>query len=111
MNGGGFMDDLNQAMRITHGGARLAVLVDLDHHVAPRFEEECLKLRQSELKEVVIDLTAIQFICSACLGELILTNDRATEDGRRLHLVIPKRLVSIFDLMSMRDIIETEVVE
>ena len=98
-------------MKITHGGARLAVLVDLDHHVAPIFEQEGLKLRQSEVPEVIIDLAAIQFICSSCLGELILTNDRANEDNRRLHLIIPKRLVSIFDLMSMRDIIETEVVE
>lgn len=100
-----------QAMQFTHGGARLEVLVDLDHHVAPVFEEACQELRKSSTPEVVIDLTCINFICSSCLGELILTNDRANEDERRLHLIIPKRLVSIFDLMSLRDIIETEVAE
>ncbi len=104
------MSNEEERFRFTHGGARLEVLVDLDHHVVPEFEYACARLRQAETPELVIDLTAIRFICSACLGELILTNDRANEDERRLHLKIPKRLTSIFDLMSMRDIIETEVV-
>ena len=101
----------DELFRFSHGGQRLEVLVDLDHHVSPQFEQACQLLRESDGPEIVIDLTPIQFICSSCLGELILTNDRATEEKRRLHLIIPDRLVSIFDLMSMRDIIETEVVK
>ena len=104
------MRQSEKVVEFTHGGRRLVVLADLDHHVAPEFEGACAQLRQTDAPELVIDLTQIKFICSSCLGELILTNDRINEDNRRLHLMIPERLVSIFDLMSMRDIINTEVV-
>lgn len=96
---------------LTDDGRRMVLLLDLDHHVAPEFEKACALLRQSNEPKVVIDLTGVKFICSSCLGELILTNDRITEEKRSLLLRIPERLVSIFDLMSMRDIINTEVVK
>ena len=97
--------------KFSHNGSHLAVLVDLDQRVADEFEDVCEKLLSFAWKEVVIDLTQIRYISSVCLGELILVNDRCNDTGRKLRVVIPKHLVTIFDLLSMRDFIETEIVE
>ena len=91
--------------KYTEDGTRLTALVDLDQAVAADFERACERLFESNGPELVIDLSEIQYISSSNLGELILVNDRSREQKRRVRVRISKRLVTIFDLLSLRDFI------
>ena len=92
-------------------GTHLIALVDLDQSVAANFERACERLFESDGPEVVIDLSGINYMNSTSLGELILANDRASERKWRLRVRISERIVTIFDLLSLRDFIETEIVK
>lgn len=97
--------------KFTDDGTRLTVLVDLDQAVAADFDRACERLFESDGPEVVIDLSGINYINSTCLGELILANDRAHDRKRELRVRISGHLVTIFDLLSLREFIKTEIVE
>ena len=100
----------NPQFEFVDGGRRLVAHVDLDQYVADRFEEACRKLSDAAGDEVSVDLSGINYICSTCLGHLVVTSDRCKEFDKTLRLKVPKRLVDIFDLLAIRDLIDTEVV-
>ena len=108
------MDAINRTtkelFKFSRNEPRMAVLVDLDHHVADAFEKACGQLLAMEGSELLVDLGQIGYICSTCLGAIILANDQAMATGRKLRVKIPESLVTVFDLMSMRELMETEVV-
>lgn len=92
-------------------GRKLTVHVDLDQYVVERFDEACRKLSNADGDAVLIDLSGINYICSTCLGQLVVTKDRCTEAEKEFSLKINRKLMDIFDLLSIRDLIQTEVVD
>lgn len=97
--------------KFVEGGKKLIVQVDLDQYAAERFEQACEKLWGAYGEKVSIDLSGISYICSTCLGQLVVTKDRCDEEKKRLDLRISRKLMDIFDLLSIRDLISTEVVD
>ena len=100
----------DQYFKLNGDGSYLTVLIDLDHNVSEQFDNACEKLLNSNGPELTIDLSKIDYINSNTLGTLVVTNDRAQEQGRRLLLKASPKVATILDLLSLREFIETEIV-
>lgn len=90
-------------------GTVLHVLTDLGHYVSAGFSSACQSLLDTSAHEIHIDLSQIAYVCSTCLGELMLANERVKDSGRKLCVRIPRELVTIFDLLSLREFIHVEI--
>lgn len=102
---------IKEPFKFTDDGTRLIVLADLKQHVAAEFDQACEALLDGAGSEVTVDLSRIQYISSSSLGTLIFANVRASEKNQRLVLEVPRQLLTVLDLMSLRELIETKVVD
>jgi anti-anti-sigma factor len=87
----------------------LRVLVDVDHHLVNAFKDANELLVKEPLDSLVIDLTKVNFICSSGLGELIRARDAADKLSKSIKIIIPKKLESIFNIMSFQELMDIEV--
>lgn len=99
----------SQSFVISDDGARLVVHVDLDLHVVEAFGDACQELLDAAGDEIVIDLTKIGYINSACMGKITRAYALSKEEIKQLRIRISNKLVPLFDLMAIRDLIPTEV--
>lgn len=106
-----FFDILGTEFKYRQGGSVLMVMSDLDYHLASEFEVACGQLLNASGPEIIVDLQHVRYVCAGCLGELLFVHGKARERGLHLAVRIPKCLIDIFDLMCLRDVIDTIVIE
>lgn len=59
----------------------------------------------------VLDLSEVTYISSSCLGELLVLDEEAKKRQRKLKVVVPRSLLYVYDIMGLRNIIETVIAE
>lgn len=91
-------------------GNTLKVTGQLDSSQEHGFREHGLKLTAAKKKEVVVDLTGVSYISSACLGTILVLHEELANAGHSLKIRLPHALLYVYDLMGIRNVIETEVV-
>lgn len=74
---------------VLESDAVLAVKGELDFHSAPRFRELVLQLLNQGVVNIVVDLSAMDFVDSSGLGVLVATLKRMRERGGTLILRSP----------------------
>ena len=92
-------------------GNVLVVSGKLDHG-----EEEILRQKGEEMEgadsgEVVLDLSAVTYIASACLGTILVLKDFLGKRGVSLSLKLPRSLLYVCDLMGIRNVVRAEIVD
>ncbi|MBN1809528.1 MAG: STAS domain-containing protein [Planctomycetes bacterium] len=61
--------------------------------------------------KVVLDLAKVTYISSSCLGELLVLDEEAKKLGLKLTVRVPRALLYVYDLMGIRSVVDTEIVE
>ena len=97
------------AMHLCQGDSHLTVHDNLEARYSDAFEQACGRLRAASNPVCTVDLSSIEYVCSACVGSLILLSGALEENGRRLTLRIPPTLEWYFGLFSMDAIATVEV--
>jgi len=88
----------------------LAVTVNLDAANEAQFERACDELIKSPENDLVIDMSAIKFIYSPCLGEIFYAYYEAQKAKKSLSIRVPRALEEIFSLANVEKLIKVEVV-
>ena len=90
-------------------GGRLTALKELPFH-GREMEMACRRLFDSDAPELVIDLSALEYVASPQIGALVAACARAGECGRRLRVLISPNLVRFLERMKLDGLIDYEVV-
>ena len=61
--------------------------------------------------KVVLDLSGVSYISSSCLGEILVLDEEAKKAGKSLVVRVPRVLLYVYDLMGIRSVVNTEIVE
>ena len=69
-----------------HGVAVVAPIGSIDSKSAPEFEKALAKLLGEKKREIVLDLTRLDYVASAGLRVFVMTGKRLQADGGRLAL-------------------------
>jgi anti-sigma B factor antagonist len=89
------------------GVVRASLHGELDLSSAPQLDESLRHAEASGGSWLIIDLRELEFMDSTGLRALLTAHNRATEDGRRMSLVVGEGAVSrLIDLTGVRDMIE-----
>lgn len=91
-------------------GGLLTARVALDQHYAETFEEACNRLLDSGVRDLVLDLSHIDFVSSACFGIILSLSVRCVSRGKELSMRVKPELVSVLDLLGIRSMVPTTVV-
>lgn len=89
----------------------LTVTGDLEAGTERDFQRACLQLLAENAKDIVVDLSEVRFICSACLGSLFLLQERAKPRRIGIHLRVNVAIVPICRMMGLDEVADIEVVE
>jgi len=86
---------------VRNGVARLAVVGELDMAVAPRLENELLRVENDGVDAALVDLGELTFMDSTGLHVLLRAKRRANDNGHNLAIVgvggLPRRLFELTD--------------
>jgi len=79
-------------------------------------EEEGMRKQAAALlkpgaTQCVLDLSGVTYISSSCLGEIIVLDEEAKKHKLKLRVRVPRTLLYVYDLMGIRSIVDTEIVE
>jgi len=91
-------------------GGRLTALRELPYH-GREFERACHQLLESEVPELVIDLSRLTYVASPQIGALVAACRRATEAGRVLRILISPDLERFVERVRIDGFIDYEVVD
>jgi anti-sigma B factor antagonist len=90
----------------------LAIEGEVDVYTSPQLKQEIIKLAESGLKRLIIDLSKVEYMDSTGLGVLISGLKRLRESDGNLALVGPGvRITRIFEITGLDkifDIYQTE---
>lgn len=102
-------DPVEMDVFVVHGGV-LTANSDLYWELLEEFEEACGKLLKSKRQNVVVDLTAVNFISSSFLGCLNNMVMKASRLKKRINLKVTLDVSWLFDIMGGRRNMVIEVV-
>ena len=88
----------------------LTVHADLDQHMTEEFDEACDQLLESGVRDLVIDLSPIDFVSSSCFGIILALQVKCVSREKELSLKVTQDLVGVLDLLGVRSMIPTTVV-
>ena len=91
-------------------GNTLTVNTDLYWEYQNEFARYCQKLLDSEYKEIIIDISQIDFIFSAFVGYIVDFISRAVRAGKTPVLHISTNLRWLFDMLGRCDMARIEIV-
>lgn len=91
-------------------GGVLTTYADLDQHMTDEFEQACIQLIDSGVRDLVIDLSQIDFVSSSCFGLILALQVKSISREKELSLKVKQDLVSVLDLLGVRSMIPTTVV-
>jgi anti-sigma B factor antagonist len=81
---------------------RLILTGELDLAVVPQFEAEMQDAESASPRVLLIDLSALEFVDSSGLRSLVLADERAHEQGRRLAIVPgPPMVHRVFEITKL----------
>lgn len=83
--------DITVRVHQQHGVVSLAG--ELDVAAAPRLGEALQSLLEHDCRQILMDLSAVTFLDSSGLAELIRANQTLRRQGRHMHLHHPPRAV------------------
>ena len=105
------MAELRIETREERQAAVLALFGEFDLAGIQQFETEIGKLESGEAKVLVVDLSGLDFMDSSGLRALVMADQRAAKDGRRLAIVpgppAVRRVFEITQLDSRLDLVES----
>src|ERR1700744_3675700 len=85
----------------------LSLIGEIDIQSAPELVARLSELEAQEDRDVVIDLSAVDFLDSSALGALISAHRSLAEAGRSLRIACPRPQISkIFRITRVADVIE-----
>ena len=91
-------------------GSVLRVSGKLDAAEEEEFRRQGLALAEAGGGTVVLDLSGVSYIASSCLGAILILHEELAARDRRLKVLLPRALLYVYDLMGIRNVVETEVV-
>ncbi len=93
------------------GQAMLSFSGELDLASAAELQMAMQDARRTGASSLLIDMSGVTFIDSVGLSLLVNVRNRLVEEGGRMHLVVPARLRTLFDLSGLLELLEVEFVE
>ncbi|NLN75690.1 MAG: STAS domain-containing protein [Armatimonadetes bacterium] len=95
----------------THSGGTELPTVELqgevDVYTAPKLKQQMIKLLESNTRELIIDLTKVDYLDSTALGVLIGGLRRIRERDGNMVLVCPNtRILRVFEITGLDKIFE-----
>jgi len=91
-------------------GNTLKVSVDLDLDAEEGFKEAADQLLAVSESTLYLDLSEVGFIGSSFFGQMFVLNYKVKKENRSLILRVPRRLMSIMELLGLPQLLEIEVV-
>lgn len=91
-------------------GSVLKVEGKLDFSEEQALRKNGERLAGAAAAEVLLDLSAVLYIASSCLGVILLLHENLARKGVRLKVRLSRALLYIYDLMGVRSVVETEIV-
>ena len=79
----------------------VALLGELDIAGAPALEEELLRVEATDAKEIVVDLSSLDFIDSTGIRLVVMAADRCSADSRLTLLRGPKQVHRVFEITDL----------
>ncbi len=79
----------------------IALLGELDIAGAPALEEELLRVEATDVTEVVVDLSSLEFIDSTGIRLVVMAADRCSAGGRLKLLRGPKQVHRVFEITDL----------
>ena len=96
------MDDLSLGMLERDGFVVLAIQGDVDLASSPRLREQFIELVRGGHRNVVVDLTAVDFIDSTGLGILVGAFRRLRQQGGDMSVVCTRpRILQLFEITGL----------
>jgi anti-anti-sigma factor len=84
---------------------------DLDLTTANQLLNEIQEERGRGVSHLTIDLTRLSFIDSVGLSLLVSAHNRIANEGGRLHMLVPARMESLFEIAGLTDLLDPEFVD
>lgn len=90
---------LDQLVTEEQGVTVVALAGQLDSRAAPDFEKALLKLLADKKHEILLDLTALEYVASAGLRVFVMVGKRLQADGGRLALcALNESVMKVFEI-------------
>ena len=103
------MDDLGVTTETVPGATVLSVSGEIDLHTAPGLRaalEPAVQAAREQGTAVVVDLSAVSFLDSTGLGELVGAHKALAESGERLHVVaVGDRVPRLLGLTGLTEVL------
>jgi anti-anti-sigma factor len=61
--------------------------------------------------DIVLDLSKVTYISSSCLGEILVLDEESKKKGKKFKVLIPRALLYVYDLMGIRNVVDTDIAE
>jgi anti-anti-sigma factor len=78
---------------------------------SPDLERALTQLCEANEREVVADLTGVEFVSSLCLGAFVVAHFTCEKNGRKLVIRVPQRCVQFFEFSNLHKILNVEIVD
>lgn len=98
-------------LEVGAAGTTLTLHCDLSFSVEREFKKVCDELLDSKGSELLVNLAEVHYICSSCIGVLLLLHEDAKDKGKRVRVRASRSIAPICQLMGLDDVLELEVVE
>ena len=90
-------------------GTTLRVSGQLDSGEEEEFRLRGLEIAAGSDAEVILDLAGVSYISSSCLGTILVLHEELSKKGRALKIRLPQTLLYVYDLMGIRNVVDTEI--
>ncbi|MCB1308111.1 MAG: STAS domain-containing protein [Leptospiraceae bacterium] len=93
------MDDIEKKLDPEHGLAEVRLSGRIQMYDTDRLEEALNELVESDHMRLIIDMTAVTYICSSALGVLIAAKRKVMKHEGEIRLVVSRG--EIFELLKV----------
>jgi anti-sigma B factor antagonist len=84
----------------------LSLTGDIDIHTAPELRDRLAQLHSDGAADVVVDLSAVNFLDSSALGAFVAAHHELAEKGGSLKLAAPRsHVLKVFQITRLAEVI------
>ncbi len=90
-----------------HNGVLVALKGSIDAHNAPQLEQVMRELIEQGNRNIILDLSQLQYISSAGLGVFMVLYEEVQEQGGNvLFAALPEKVLTVFDLLGFTQLFQ-----